>query len=92
MTAQQVGEPSTCKGDPQFMQHLNNAWHKASKAEKEELKRCVHTDHKGDVVRIDAIKNHPELENLSAVLPTGKRTSASVHGMEALAKTAIMLR
>ncbi len=62
MTVQQVGDPSTRKGDPLFMQQLNTAWHKASQGEKDALKNCVHTNPKGDVTRIDAIKDHPELE------------------------------
>jgi len=62
MTVQQVNEPSTRKGDPQFMQHLNTAWHKASPQTKNSLKNCVHLDKAGNVSRIDAIKDDPDLE------------------------------
>ena len=72
MTVQQVGEPLTRKGDPRFMQQLNEAWHKASPAEKNSLKHCVHTNAKGEVVRIDAIKGDPGLEKLIRSFADGK--------------------
>ena len=72
MTVQQVGEPSTRKGDPLFMQQLNTAWHKASKTEKDSLRNCVHTNSKGDIIRIDAIKDHPELEKFIRSFADGK--------------------
>ena len=72
MTIQQVGEPSTRKGDPLFMQQLNEAWHKASAGEKDSLRSCVHTNAKGDVVRIDSIKDHPELEKFIRSFADGK--------------------
>ena len=72
MTVQQVGEPSTRKGDPLFMQQLNTAWHKASQGEKNGLKNCVHTDSHGNVNRIDAIKDHPELEKFIRTFADGK--------------------
>ncbi|MCJ1397815.1 hypothetical protein MMC11_001011 [Xylographa trunciseda] len=72
MTVQQVGEPSTRKGDPLFMQHLNETWHKADVKEKEGLKSCVHLDKHGDVARIDAIKGNPELEKFVRKFADGK--------------------
>ncbi|OCL06265.1 hypothetical protein AOQ84DRAFT_223998 [Glonium stellatum] len=72
MTVQQVGEPSTRKGDPEFMQHLNVAWKKASAQTKTSLKNCVHINGTGTVVRIDAIKDHPELEKFVRTFADGK--------------------
>lgn len=54
------------------MQQLNTAWHKASPAEKNALKNCVHTNPKGDVTRIDSIKDHPELEKFIRTFADGK--------------------
>ncbi|KAK4978322.1 hypothetical protein LTR28_006189 [Elasticomyces elasticus] len=62
ITAQQVGDPSTLKGDPRFMQDLNEAWHNATQAEKDGLASCVHLDSSGNVVRIDPIKFNPLLD------------------------------
>ena len=72
LTVQQVGDPSTCKGDPLFMQDLNKAWDKASKGVKDGLKDCVHLNSKGDIVRIDAIKDHPKLEDFVRTFADGK--------------------
>ena len=72
ITVQQVGDDSTRKGDPLFMQQLNTAWHRASAATKASLKDCVHLDDKGDVKRIDAIKDHPQLETLVRTFADGK--------------------
>ena len=72
MTVQQEGEPSTRKGDPIFMQQLNQAWHKASAKEQDSLKDCVHLNGKGDVVRIDSIKTHPQLEKFIRSFADGK--------------------
>ena len=72
MTVQQVGDNSTRKGDPLFMQHLNEAWHKADAGLKNSLKSCVHLDNAGNVHRIDAIKDHPELEKLVRTFADGK--------------------
>ncbi|MCJ1280429.1 hypothetical protein MMC21_008257 [Puttea exsequens] len=72
MTVQQVGDSHTRKGDPLFMQHLNAAWHKAGAGQKNALKSCVHTNAKNDVVRIDAIKDHPELEKFVRSFADGK--------------------
>ena len=61
MLVQQVDDPSTAKGDPLFMQHLNAAWANASPETKADLSNCVFTQ--GDtVVRIGPIKEHPSLE------------------------------
>lgn len=62
MTVEQVGDPSTLKGDPTFMQDLNTAWHQATQETKNGLKDCVHLDAAGNVSRIDAIKDRPALE------------------------------
>ena len=58
----QVGEPSTKKGDPNFMQDCNNAWQNADQGTKDGLQDCVHCDGEGNVVRIEAPKNFPNLE------------------------------
>ena len=72
MTVQQVGDNSTRKGDPLFMQQLNTAWHHASAATKASLKDCVHLNDKGDVKRISAIKDHPQLETFVRSFADGK--------------------
>lgn len=63
MTVGQVGDNSTLKGDPNFMQDLNNAWHRASDDTRNSLSDCVHLDGNGNVARIDAIKDHQPLED-----------------------------
>lgn len=63
MTVQQVGNDSSRKGDPNFMQDLNNAWHNTDDGTRAGLQDCVHLDGNGNVTRIDAIKDHPNLEN-----------------------------
>ena len=72
MTVQQVGDPTTRKGDPHFMQELNTAWHRASPATKASLKDCVHLNEKGDVKRISAIKDFPQLEKFVRSFADGK--------------------
>ena len=62
MTVQQVNNPSTRKGDPLFMQHLNAAWQVADAPTKQSLQPCVQLDGNGNIVRIAAIKNYPQLE------------------------------
>ena len=62
MTVQQVGDDSTRKGDPLFMQHFNNAWSNADDNTKASLQPCVHLNGSGTVIRIDAIKDYPQLE------------------------------
>jgi hypothetical protein len=63
MTVEQVNDPSTLKGDPNFMQDFNKAWENATAATRNGLSDCVHLDTAGRVSRIDAIKDHPALEN-----------------------------
>jgi len=72
LTVEQVGDNSTLKGDPTFMQDMNTAWHKADQATKNSLKDWVHLDGTGKVVRIDAIKDHPGLEKLVRSFADGK--------------------
>lgn len=54
------------------MQHLNEAWSKASAGVKKALARSVHTNARGHVVRIDAIKDNPELEKFVRTFANGK--------------------
>ena len=72
MTIMQVGNIHTLKGDPTFMQDMNTAWHKASQQTRNNLKSCVHLNAQGNVARIDAIKDHPELETLVRTFANGK--------------------
>ena len=62
LTVQQVGNNATRKGDPNFMQDLNNAWHSTDDGTRAGLQNCVHLDGNGNVSRIDAIKDFPNLE------------------------------
>ena len=62
MTIQQVGDPSTRKGAPTFMQDLVNAWHSADDGTRRSLASCVHCNEKGNPVRIDAPKANHQLE------------------------------
>lgn len=71
MIVQQVGDAKTRKGDPKFMQNLNNAWKKASQQTKDGLKNCVHVKD-GKVIRIDAIKDFPKLEAFVRTFADGK--------------------
>lgn len=67
----QVGDPSTAKGDPTFMQSLNAAWKKASQETKNGLRNCVTVN--GDrVVRIAAPKDFPSLESFVRTFADGK--------------------
>ncbi|KAL8840883.1 MAG: hypothetical protein Q9170_001147 [Blastenia crenularia] len=72
MTVQQVNNPATRKGDPLFMQHLNDAYHSADDGWKHSLQQCVHLDGNGNVSRIDAIKDFPQLENFVRTFADGK--------------------
>lgn len=72
MTVQQVDKPDTRKGDPLFMQNLNNAWHSANDDTKAALNQCVHLDGSGNVTRIDAIKDYPALEQFVRSFADGK--------------------
>ena len=72
LTIQQEGDPSTRKGDPLFMQHLQEAWLRANANTKSELKSCVHLNAKGEVIRMDAIKGNPRLEKFVRSFADGK--------------------
>lgn len=72
MTVQQVGEPSTLKGHPTFMQALNTAWHKASPATRASLSHCIFTDASGKVIRMGPIKDNPGLDPLIRTFADGK--------------------
>jgi len=72
MTVQQVDKPATRKGDPRFMQNLNDAWHRTDDNTRASLDQCVHLNDAGNVARIDAIKDHPELENFIRSFADGK--------------------
>ncbi|KAI4210078.1 MAG: hypothetical protein LQ351_007068 [Letrouitia transgressa] len=72
ITIQQVGEPSTRKGDPLLMQNLRAAWRKADHKTKESLKGSVFTDGKGHVERMGPIKDHPLLEKFVRSFADGK--------------------
>lgn len=67
----QVGDPSTAKGDPGFMQGLNDAWKNASQQTKDELINCV-TVKDGRVVRIAAPKDFPKLEAFVRTFADGR--------------------
>ncbi len=72
MTVQQVNNPSTRKGDPIFMQNLNTAWQAADGATKQSLQPCVQLDGNGNVVRIAAIKDYPQLETFVRSFANGQ--------------------
>lgn len=72
MTVQQVDKPATRKGDPRFMQNLNDAWHRTDDNTRASLGQCVHLNDAGDVARIDAIKDHRELEDFIRSFADGK--------------------
>ena len=71
LVVQQVGNDGTRKGDPLFMQNLNKAWVAASEATRNGLKNCVRVRN-GRVVRIDACKDHPRLEEFVRTFADGK--------------------
>lgn len=72
LTIQQEGDASTRKGDPLFMQHLEQAWSKANAQTKNELKSCIHLNPQGQVSRMDAIKGNPALEKFIRSFADGK--------------------
>ena len=72
MTVQQVNNPSTRKGDPIFMQNLNTAWQAADSSTKQSLQPCVQLDGSGNVVRIAAIKDYPQLETFVRYFANGQ--------------------
>jgi hypothetical protein len=67
----QVGDPGTAKGDPRFMQGLQEACSKASQQTKNELSTCV-TVRDGRPIRIAAPKDFPELEAFVRTFADGK--------------------
>jgi hypothetical protein len=67
----QVDDPSTAKGDPRFMQGLQEAWSKASQQTKDELSSCV-TVRDGRPIRIAAPKTFPKLEAFVRTFADGK--------------------
>lgn len=71
MIVQQVGDNKTRKGHPTFMQALNDAWRKTNQETRDRLKSCVHVRN-GQVVRIDAPKNFPELEKFVRTFADGR--------------------
>ena len=72
MTVQQVGDPSTRKGAPTFMQDLVNTWHGADDGTRQSLAGCVHCNDNGDPVRIDAPKDNQQLEGFVRRFADGK--------------------
>ncbi|MCJ1234820.1 hypothetical protein MMC14_002783 [Varicellaria rhodocarpa] len=72
LTIEQDGDPRTLKGDPHFMQQLQEAWKKASPATRESLKNCVHLNKEGVPIRIDAPKNYPDLEKFVRTFANGQ--------------------
>ncbi|KAG9645003.1 hypothetical protein KCU64_g11099, partial [Aureobasidium melanogenum] len=62
ITVEQKNDPETIKGHPLFMQALNNAWAHADEKTKDNIKRSLHFDHTGRIVRMDATKDNPHLE------------------------------
>ena len=72
MTVQQVNNPATRKGDPLFMQNLNNAYHNADDATKQSLQPCIFLDDNGNVIRMGPIKDFPQLETFVRSFADGK--------------------
>ena len=62
MTVMQKNDPETIKGHPLFMQALNRAWLHADQKTKDDIKRSIHMDHTGKIVRMDATKDNANLE------------------------------
>ena len=71
MIVMQVGEPGTAKGDPRFMQGLNETWANASQEDKDQLRDCV-TEQDGRLIRIAAPKDYPRLEDFVRRFADGK--------------------
>ncbi|MCJ1280989.1 hypothetical protein MMC26_000307 [Xylographa opegraphella] len=72
LTIQQAGKPETRKGAPTFMQQCNDAYQQADENTKQSLQACVHLDGSGNVVRIDACKDFPQLEAFVRTFADGK--------------------
>ncbi|THW85615.1 hypothetical protein D6D18_07709 [Aureobasidium pullulans] len=64
MTIMHVGDPATMKGHPTFMQALNKAWQHADQRTKDGIRKSLHLDSAGKIVRMDATKDNPHLETL----------------------------
>ncbi|KAH0139730.1 hypothetical protein KCU67_g15073, partial [Aureobasidium melanogenum] len=62
ITVEQKNDPATIKGHPLFMQALNQAWAHADEKIKDNIKRSLHFDHTGRIVRMDSTKDNPHLE------------------------------
>ncbi|KAH0380102.1 hypothetical protein KCU92_g7776, partial [Aureobasidium melanogenum] len=62
ITVEQKNDPATIKGHPLFMQALNQAWAHADEKTKDNIKRSLHFDHTGKIVRMDPTKDNPHLE------------------------------
>ncbi|KAG9658472.1 hypothetical protein KCU64_g4493, partial [Aureobasidium melanogenum] len=62
ITVMQKNDPGTIKGHPLFMQALNQAWEHADQKTKDSIKRSLHLDHTGRIVRMDSTKDNPHLE------------------------------
>jgi len=72
ITVQQIGDPSTLKGDPLFMQHCNNAWHKASRQVQDRIRHAVTLDKAGNVIRIGPPKEDQPLMDFVRTFAEGK--------------------
>ena len=72
LTVEQVGAPSTRKGDPTFMQDLRAHYARADAKTKDSLRNSVHLDSHGQVSRIDAPKNFPALESFVRTFAEGR--------------------
>ena len=72
LTVEQVGAPNTRKGDPTFMQDLNEHYAKASAKTKADIAGSIHRDAAGRVVRIDAPKFNRALEDFFRTFANGK--------------------
>lgn len=54
------------------MQHLNHAFKNASKETKDKSRKALHFDQNGNIVRLEPIKFHPEVEPLIRTFADGK--------------------
>lgn len=72
MTVMQVGDPSTLKGHPTFMQACNAEWHKVDQKTRDGIKSLVHLDKTGKVVRIDGPGKNKKLEDFVRRFANGR--------------------
>ena len=72
ITVEQEGDSHTLKGDPLFMQQLQEEWKKASPATRDSLKNSVHLNKEGVPIRIEAPKNFPALEKFVRLFANGQ--------------------